>query len=217
MSELELMVSRLRSTGFLKSEAVEKAMLTIDRVLFMPKEYLSLAYSDNAFPIGHEQTISAPNVVSFMLDNLGVKPGMKILEIGTGSGYNAALLSYLVGVRGRVISIEIVPEICELARKNIAKVADLLPNNLTLLCEDGSEGWKKEAPYDRIVITAAMPQLRFDSPFVTQLKKDGKLIAPTGNSWKQDLVLYDNKTRTTQRILPVMFVPLTGKGGFKSD
>ncbi len=217
MSELELMASRLRSIGFLQSKAVENAMLKIDRALFVPKEHLSLAYSDNAFPIGYGQTISAPTVVSFMLDKLEIKPGMKILEIGAGSGYNAALLSFIVGIRGRVISIEIVPEICALARKNIAKVADLVPNNLTLLCEDGSEGYKKEAPYDRIIITAAMPELRFDIPFIGQLKKDGRLIAPVGNSWNQDLVLYDNKNRTTQRILPVMFVPLTGKGGFKND
>ncbi|MBS3067913.1 protein-L-isoaspartate(D-aspartate) O-methyltransferase [Candidatus Micrarchaeota archaeon] len=216
MSELELMVARLKSTGFLKGQSVEKAMLAIDRALFMSKEYLSLAYSDNAFPIGYDQTISAPTVVSFMLDKLEVKPGMKILEIGTGSGYNAALLSYIVGIRGKVISIELVPEICALARKNIAKISDTLPNNLTLLCEDGSEGWQKEAPYDIIIITAAMPELRFDIPFIKQLKKDGRLIAPVGNSWNQNLVLYDNKNRTTQRILPVMFVPLRGKAGFQN-
>ncbi len=217
MSELEMMVARLRTMGFLKSEQAEKAMLTIDRAIFIPNEYKSLAYSDNAFPIGYGQTISAPTVVSFMLDKLELKPGMKILEVGTGSGYNAALISHILGVRGKLISIEILPQLYDLAKKNLSKVASLLPNNLTMLCMDGSEGYEKEALYDRIVITAAMPSLEFNSPFVKQLKKDGKIVAPVGNSWSQNLILYDNKTRTSQRVLSVMFVPLVGKGGFKPD
>jgi protein-L-isoaspartate(D-aspartate) O-methyltransferase len=149
-----------------------------------------------------------------MLESLEIKKGMKILEIGTGSGYNCALLSELAGAKGKVISIDAVPELVDLARKNM-KNADIKMDNIALLCGDGSCGIEKEAPFDRIVVTAAMPQFNKDHLLANQLKEDGKLIAPVGSSFGQDLILFENKTKSMQAILPVIFVPLVGKCGFK--
>ena len=184
-------------------------MLAIDRANFVPPEYREFAYLDRALSIGHGQTISAPGIVSFMLESMDIKTGMKILEIGTGSGYNAALLSHLAGAKGRVISIEIVPEVFKLGKENIAKVEHILQKNLTLLCIDGSNGYPEKAPYDRIIVTAALQSMESIYVFISQLKEDGKLIAPVSNGSGQDLVLYDNNTKTSNKILPVIFVSLT--------
>lgn len=210
--ELQEMVKVLKRSGFLHETRVEKALLTVDRELFVPEKERSFAYSDRALPTSHRQTISAPTVVSFMLEKLDIKQGMKVLEVGGGSGYNAVLLAEMVGKKGKVISIEIIPELCELAQKNIAKLPKKYPQ-LKLICKDASEGYHEEAPFDRIIVTAAMPSLPLDHPYIEQLKKDGKLIAPVSAGWEQDLILYDKANKTCQKILPVLFVPLTGKRG----
>ncbi|HID73164.1 TPA: methyltransferase domain-containing protein, partial [Candidatus Micrarchaeota archaeon] len=119
MSGLEEMVRRLMAGGFLKSASVKDAMLAVDRAVFFPKGAAKLAYEDIAHPVGCGQTISAPTVVSFMLEHLLLDKGMKVLEAGTGTGYNTALLSHIVGKRGRIISFDVVPELVELARKNL--------------------------------------------------------------------------------------------------
>jgi len=210
--ELQDMVVALKQAGFLHGPRVEKAMLAVDRVYFVPPGHRAFAYEDQALPLFAGQTISAPTVVAFMLEKLDIQPGMKILEIGTGSGYNTALLAELAGKKGTVISMEIVPELHGLAQRNLAKLPKKYPQ-LKLLCQDGSHGYPPEAPYDRITVTAAMPSLPPGHPLIRQLKPDGKLIAPVGGSgWEQDLILYDHATRSSQRILPVLFVPLTGKG-----
>jgi protein-L-isoaspartate(D-aspartate) O-methyltransferase len=214
------MIEYLIRTGYLESDRVKKAMLRIDRIHFVSKEDKHFAYSDNALPIGHGQTISAPAVVAFMLENLDIKEGMKVLEIGTGSGYNCALLAELVGKKGKVISIDVVSELLEQAKENIknaTKSQDPKQKtvNWELVTGDGSAGFKKEAPYDRIIVTAAMPSFNADNPLGRQLTGNGKLIAPVGSRFYQDLILYDKKTGKIERILPVMFVPLIGEYGFK--
>lgn len=207
--ELSEMVARLRTNGFLNSGPVEKAMLSVDRVLFVAKEQQAFSYEDCALSIGNKQTISAPTVVAFMLDKLDIKPGMNILEIGTGSGYNTALLAELVGTKGKVFTVERIDALTTLAKKNIAKVKQY--GNTYFHNGDGSCGWEENSPYDRIIVTAAMPELYLKHPLIQQLKPDGKLIAPVGDSLHQDLVLYNNKTKTSENILPVIFVPLIGK------
>ncbi len=202
------MVSFIRQTGLLTSKKVEEAMLAVDRALFMPEGAPS--YDDRAYPIMLGQTISAPGVVAFMLEKLEIEEGMKILEIGTGTGYNCALLSYLVGPEGKVVSIEILPELHELAKSNISKIGS--PKNLELVLGDGSAGFEEEAPYDRIIVTAGMPKLH--QQLVDQLKEDGRIIAPVGGEHFQDLVVFDKKTGEYSRILPVVFVPLRGRKGF---
>ncbi len=205
------MILRLRQSGFLHSKTVEEAMLAVDRALFVPQA--AYPYDDRPFPIGYGQTISAPSVVAFMLEYLEIRPGMKVLEVGAGSGYNAALLSYLVGKKGRVITFEVVPEIYELAKKNLAKLGP--PDNIEVHAGDGSIGYEAEAPYDRIIVTAGMPYLDESHPLISQLKKDGRLIAPVGGKFFQDIVVYDKKTKSYKKVLPVMFVPMIGEKGFK--
>jgi len=212
-TNLEKMVVMLKISGYIKSKEVEDAMLSVDRAHFVPKEMQYAAYTDAALPIGHGQTISAPTVVSFMLEKLKIKKGMKILEIGTGSGYNAALLSHLVGKKGSVFTMENLTELVGIAKKNVMS----LPNeylNITYVLGDGTKGYPEEAPFDRIIVTAAMPWLNDDHPLTTQMTKSGKLIAPVGDTTFQNLVLYDVKKKTYEKVLPVMFVPLKGEYGF---
>lgn len=212
-SELLEMVNYLKHTGYIRSESIEEAMLAVDRAYFVPSDYEGFAYSDNALPMGYNQTISAPSVVAFMLEALQLKPGMKVLEIGTGSGYNSALISHILGRRGKITTVEIVPELFDIAKNNISKMKNL-QDNVQFICGDGNNGYEKDAPYERIIVTASMPALLPDNPLIKQLKKNGKLIAPVGDR-NQNLVLYDNRTKTSERILSVMFVPLTGKTGVK--
>ncbi len=210
--EKERMLRFLRETGFLKTERVEEAMRGVDREVFVPDGEKGMAYYDCALPIGHGQTISAPTVVAFMLEALDVREGMKVLEVGAGSGYNCALLAALVGEEGKVVSVERVPELAELARANIG-AAGVGLGNIEIIVGDGSEGYAPGAPYDRIIVTAALPSLDAKHPLVAQLEKEGKLVAPVGD-FMQDLVLFEKKTGKMERILPVMFVPLIGKYGF---
>jgi protein-L-isoaspartate(D-aspartate) O-methyltransferase len=222
MPETELLelVDYLKRTGYLSSEKVRDALLALDRAVFVPKEEKRYAYADLALPIGHGQTISAPSVVSLMLEKLDIKMGMKVLEVGTGSGYNCALLSKLVGDKGKVISIDIVPELIEHAKENIENAINTQERkpetvNWKLVTGDGSCGYENDAPYDRIIVTAAMPYFNVDHPLAKQLTGDGKLIAPLGSRMYQDLILYDKKSGKIEKFLPVMFVPLIGKHGFE--
>ncbi len=122
---------------------------------FVPDEIIEMSYEDMPLSIGHDQTISQPSTVVVMTEALDVKPGHKVLEIGTGSGWQAAILSNLVVSSGMVYTIEILPELAEFARKNLVKQKIL---NVKLVCGDGSVGLEKYAPYDRIVVTAACPK-----------------------------------------------------------
>jgi protein-L-isoaspartate(D-aspartate) O-methyltransferase len=205
------MVENLRKRGYLRSKRVEDAMLGVDRAIFVPRS--AYPYDDRPYPVGGGQTISAPSVVAFMLEHLDVRPGMKVLEVGTGSGYNAAILSQLVGSVGRVISIERLPELTDIARKNLEKMG--MPANVELVVGDGSCGYGKEAPYDRIIVTAGMPYPDQDHPLVNQLKKDGIMVAPVGGRFYQDLIVYDKKADIYRKVLPVIFVPLLGEYGFR--
>jgi protein-L-isoaspartate(D-aspartate) O-methyltransferase len=207
------MADYLASSGYLRSARVRKAMLAVDRALFVPKEERRYAYADLALPVGRGQTISAPTVVAFMLERLEIAEGMRVLEVGTGSGYNCALLAELVGPGGRVVSIDIVPELTELAKSNIERCGKGY-KNISFVSGDGSCGYEADAPYDRITVTAAMPWFNPDHPLAKQLKSDGRFIGPVGSGFNQDLILYDKRTGKSESVLPVMFVPLVGKHGF---
>jgi len=211
VSNAEL-VNYLVESGWIRSERVKRAFLVVDRIFFVPEDARGYAYEDHPIPIGYGQTISAPSVVAFMLEELDVKEGGKVLEVGAGSGYNAALLSYLVGPKGRVISIDIVPELVQFAKKNLAKYGRA--ENVSLLFGDGSCGYEEEAPYDRIIVTAGMPYIE-NHPLLKQLKPNGRAIAPVGGRFWQDLVLYSRGEY--KKVLPVMFVPLIGKCGFSKE
>jgi protein-L-isoaspartate(D-aspartate) O-methyltransferase len=185
---------------------VLQAMATVPRHALVPEELRSLAYENRPLPIGHGQTISQPYVVAIMTDLLALQPGDKVLEIGTGSGYQAAVLAEL-GVR--VYSIEIIEPLGELARKNLAALGY---ENIEVRIGDGYYGWEEQAPFDAIIVTAAASHI--PPPLIRQLRPGGHMIIPVGSRFLvQQLVLVDKDAEggiTTRQVLPVKFVPLTG-------
>ena len=197
-----MVAAQIRSRDIIDT-AVIKAMEDIPREIFIPHKHRRLAYADQALPIGNNQTISQPYVVAFMTQALQLKPGMKVLEIGTGSGYQTAILSRIAD---DVYTIEYIQSIYEKAKKNLAI---LKIRNVHFKKADGRLGWTKYAPYERIIVTAASEDV---PPMLTdQLAENGKMVIPIGRqNWSQNLVLIHKKTRrfTKEKILPVRFVPL---------
>jgi protein-L-isoaspartate(D-aspartate) O-methyltransferase len=181
-----------------------KAMRTVPRHLFVPEEYLERAYNDGPLPIGYGQTISQPYIVAFMTQIINPKATDKVLEIGTGSGYQAAVLSAIVR---QVFTIEIVPELGELAKTRLKEMGY---SNVYVRVADGFYGWKEHGPFDAIVVTAAAEFI--PPPLVAQLKDGGKMIIPIGSPFLvQNLILVKKKGSKliTQSVLPVKFVPFT--------
>ena len=198
----ESMVSHTIEARGITDPRILRVMRETPRHLFVPEAMRSRSYNDSPLPIGYGQTISQPYIVAFMTDKLDVESSHKVLEIGTGSGYQAAVLAPLVE---HLYSIEIVPELAASAKNTLASY-----KNITVRHGDGYKGWPEEAPFDRIILTAAPPRL--PQTLVDQLKPGGKLLAPVGASpWSQELVLVekseDGKVRE-RSVLPVVFVPM---------
>ena len=203
--EKKALIEKLIKEGVLKNELIIEAFKAIPREEFLLKAFVSKAYADVALPIHAQQTISQPTTIAIMLEALELEPGLKVLEVGTGSGYNAALLSRIVGPKGKVYTIEIVPELVEFAKKNLAK---LKIRNVEVVLGDGSKGYPKEAPYDRIICAAAA--LKMPSAFVEQLKEGGIVIAPIGTRSLQHLIKGRkiNGKLVTEELGEFVFVPL---------
>lgn len=184
---------------------VADAMRKVDRKDFVPDELRSLAYVDTPLVIGHEQTTSAPSIIASMLRSLEVGKGMNVLEVGTGSGYQTAILSELVGGKGSVTSIEIVPELVRFARANLAKYK---LTNISLVQGSGAGGYAKGAPFDRIIYSAAAT--RMPQKAVGQLNESGKLIVPVDEGLWQRLYLVESKGGRIEikALEAVVFVPL---------
>ena len=185
---------------------VIQAMSKVPRHEFVPKIYRHLAYKNRPLPIGHGQTISQPYVVALMTDLLSVKSTDKALEIGTGSGYQAAILAELID---QVFTIEIIDELAKRARIVLEKQGY---KNIKTRIADGYYGWQEHAPFDVIIVTAAAGHI--PPPLIRQLKPGGRMVIPVGSRFMvQQLVLVekDDKGKVSSRqILPVRFVPLTG-------
>jgi protein-L-isoaspartate(D-aspartate) O-methyltransferase len=180
------------------------AMQRVPRHLFVPEALRSRAYSDSPLPIGYEQTISQPYIVAFMTQALDVQPGHSVLEIGTGSGYQAAVLGQLAR---QVYTIEIV---APLAAQSRAMLADLGYRNVEVRTGNGYLGWAEHAPYDRIMVTAAPDEV--PSSLVRQLTIGGLMAIPVGTVTQQLRILRRTATgMETISTLPVRFVPMTGK------
>jgi protein-L-isoaspartate(D-aspartate) O-methyltransferase len=208
-------VESLEHLGYIKSQAVKKSMLKIRREDFVPKEYLRDAYIDTPLPIPGNATISALHMHAISLENLDLKPGDKVLEVGAGSGILLAYAREIVGEKGKVIGIEINPETYEFAKKNLKKTRYW--NKVKLVLGDGSLGLPKEAPFDKILISAAAPD--FPKPLIEQLKVGGIILGMIGSpGGHQELVrgekMKDGKLRK-QNLGGVIFVPLKGKYGWK--
>ncbi len=188
----------------IKDGRVLKAMRRVPRHLFVPEHIRPRAYDDRALPIEESQTISQPYIVALMSELAVVGPGSKVLEIGTGSGYQAAVLAEM---GAEVYSIEIIEALADSARKRLAKLGY---EKVKVRHGDGYDGWPNQAPFDAILITAAPP--RVPEPLKQQLEVGGRLVVPVGD-WHQELVVLTRRQTGFERreVLPVIFVPMTGK------
>jgi len=198
-----MVVEQIAARGVSDPEVLA-AMRKVPRHEFVPEEYRDMAYRDTPLPIGHGQTISQPYIVAYMTEQLALSPKDKVLEIGTGSGYQAAVLAELVS---EVFTIEIIPELAEQARKTLQRLGY---KNVHVRVGDGYQGWPEHAPFDAIILTAAPPKV--PQPLLDQLKDGGRLIAPVGENY-QELVLIEKQGSKLVRknLIPVRFVPMTGE------
>ncbi len=205
------LVNRLKSELDL-SEKVYRAMLKVPRHLFVPYNYRGEAYTDSPLPIGREQTISAPHMVAIMCELLDLKEGEKVLEIGTGRGYHAAVVAEIVGKSGKVISVERIEELAETARNILSALGY---DNVVVVVGDGSGGYEEEAPYDKIYVTASAPDI--PEPLVNQLKSGGKMVIPVGDYFQQLIVVEKDREGNVNKKVwgAVRFVPLFGDYGFR--
>lgn len=195
--------SQIERRGVRQASVLE-AMARVPRHRFVPEKIAARAYEDRPLSIGHGQTISQPYIVGLMTELLAIDGHERVLEIGTGSGYQAAILAE---VAAQVYTIEILEPLADAARKLLSEMAY---DNVEVRHGDGYVGWPEEAPFDCIILTAAPPEI--PQPLLDQLAPGGRLVAPVGDL-NQDLVLVtkeaDGVTRTS--VLPVRFVPMTGK------
>lgn len=190
----------------IRDARVLDAMARVPRHLFVPEPQRAGAYGDHPLPIGHGQTISQPYIVAFMSEALEIAPEHRILEIGTGSGYQAAILGELAR---EVYSIEIIAPLADRARQTLS---DLKYRNIQVRAGNGYEGWPAHAPYDRIIVTAAPDDV--PPALVGQLKVDGLMAIPVGTGEQELRIMRRTGSgMATLKTLPVRFVPMTGKPG----
>ncbi len=217
------LVEKLKREGYIVSRDVERAMLRVPRELFVPEELRHLAYEDTPLPIGYGQTISAPHMVALMTELAELRPGMKVLEVGTGSGYHAAVIAEVVAPSdmprdrwGHVYTVERIPELAERARRNLERAG--YADRVTVIVGDGSKGYPPAAPYDRIIVTAAAPDI--PPPLVEQLKPGGKMVIPIGDRYMQYLYVVEKRpdgSIKARPVTPCLFVPLIGEYGWREE
>jgi protein-L-isoaspartate(D-aspartate) O-methyltransferase len=202
--EREQMVAQQIAARGVRDERTLAAMRKVPRHLFVPAEVAGQAYADHPLPIGHGQTISQPYIVGFMTEALDLDDDETVLEVGTGSGYQAAVLAEIVA---RVYTIEIVAPLAEESR---TRLRDLGYSNVEVRAGDGYRGWPEAAPFDAIIVTAAAP--RIPEPLMEQLAEGGRLVLPVGDEWQELVVVTRRGDRfEKKRVLPVRFVPMTGE------
>jgi len=189
MDKQELIQS-LIDEGYLRTPAIIEAFQKVDRKDFVPEEYRDEAYGNYPLPIGFSQTISQPLTVAFMLELLEPKAGEKILDIGSGSGWQTGLLAYIVGgspAQGKVIGVERIPELKKISEKNLSKYNFIEKGTVKIIEGDGSKGYEEEAPFDKIIAAAALPAGRqaletVPQAWKDQLKVGGQIVAPVGHN-----------------------------------
>lgn len=200
-----------KTLGLKESEL--NAFKDINREDFIPAALKSRAYEDNPLPLLRGKTISQPTTVMIMTHALELKPEEKIFEVGTGSGYQAAIIAKIVGNKGKVITNEIVPELVSFAKQNLNK-ANI--KNVKVYENDGAKGMSNEAPFDKIIITAACKE--FPKPLLKQLKPKGIIVGPVGTEYEQEMVkgIKDKNDKLQLEFLgPFLFTPMYGKYGFE--
>jgi protein-L-isoaspartate(D-aspartate) O-methyltransferase len=211
------MVERYKRAGYLTTGAMAEAMLRVPREEFMDSSSREYAYYDQPFPIPGDgrQTISAPYMYPATYEPLRLEPGMKVLEVGAGSGYGAALALELVGDDGLVVAVEINPKTCEFAEENLRRAGY---KGVLVVLGDGSLGYQEKAPYDAISVTASTP--RIPPPLLEQLANPGRLVAPVGGEglYGQDLLLVEKSEEgelSERSLMKVVYVPLLGEHGWR--
>jgi protein-L-isoaspartate(D-aspartate) O-methyltransferase len=206
--EREHMIESQLARRGIKDKRVLNAMRQVPRHLFVPKDMRGLAYCDGPLPIGHGQTISQPYIVALMTELLELTGQEKVLELGTGSGYQAAILSRLVR---QVYSVERHAALAQQAEKVLAQLGY---DNVVIRVGDGTLGWSEYSPYEAIIVTAAAPDV--PQPLTEQLADGGCLVAPVGSRWSQVLakVKRQGETLVREHLTAVAFVPLVGKYGW---
>jgi len=204
----EMVNSQILARG-IKNPLVLEAFGAVPRHLFVPENRRNYAYEDYPLPIGEDQTISQPYMAALMTDCLAIESGMSVLEIGTGSGYQAAILSYM---RAKVYSIERCPSLAKKAKQTL----DSLGYQVEVKAADGTLGWPQELPFDRIIVTAASP--RTPPPLIEQLKIGGRIVIPLGTRFTQNLTIVhkisEDKTEN-EFVCDCVFVPLIGEHGYQ--
>jgi len=202
------LIDSLIKEGWLKTQRIIKAFRKIKRVDFLPEDLKNLAELNEALPIGYGQTISQPLVVAFMLELLEPREGEKILDVGSGSGWTTALLAEIVGEKGKVIAIEVIPELVEFGKNNVKKYNFIEKRIVEFVCADGTKGYQKEAPFDKILVSAEAKKLY--PAWKEQLNVGGRIVVPIMNSiW---LFVKKSKEDFEKREFPgFVFVPLIEK------
>lgn len=205
MQNNETLIQSLIKDGYLRSSRIIDVFRKNDRADFLPDEAKEMAYVNEALPIGYKQTISQPLVVAFMLELLEIKPGEKVLEIGTGSGWKTSLMADLITESGNLVSIERIGELHKMAEKNLTKAGVIGRGNVKLVLGDGSQGYFEKAPFDKI--TAAASASLLPEVWKEQLKIGGKIVAPV----KDSIVVLEKKSKDSFEIKEYFgfnFVPL---------
>lgn len=201
------MVELLRRQGV--SEVVLEAMMRVKRHLFVPPDLTDQAYNDYPLPIGEGQTISAPHMVAMMCDYMALRKGDKVLEVGAGSGYHAAVIAEIIGEEGHVYTIERIGWLVDFSKNNLKRAGY---KNVTVSIGDGTLGLPEHAPYDKIDVTCAAPDV--PPPLLEQLKTNGEMVIPIGR-YLQELYLVRKRNGVEkEKKCDVAFVPLIGRYGF---
>ena len=200
------LVEALKDEGILRSPRVIRAVMKVPRENFVLPFYRKQAYSDYPLPSEGGQTISAPHMVSMMTELLDLRPGHKVLDIGTGTGYHAAVMAEIVGPEGHIYGVEIAPRLVEIARE---RIKNLGYENIEIHAGDGSLGMRSRAPFDRISVACAPPEI--PSPLVEQLKDGGKMVIPVG-AGEQRLMLVEKSGGEIKKSFHgyCIFVPMKG-------
>jgi protein-L-isoaspartate(D-aspartate) O-methyltransferase len=207
----DYLVDKMVREGSLQSSEIIAAFRRVDRIHFVPENRRDEAYMDYPLPIGHGQTISQPTTVAIMTEKLEPKAGMKIVEIGAGSGYQAAILAEVVGSKGKVYTVERIDFLYEMAKENLKPY-----KNVRVILGDGSLGFREGAPFDRVIVTACAPGV--PKPLVDQMKVNARMVLPVGKNlfWQKLLLVKKLKEKVeTEEIGPFVFVPLIGEFGFE--